>query len=51
MRLCQRDPRRLLVPFQHAGVYSLDEIELVVEPVRLVGHIAQHLGQVDVVER
>ncbi len=37
--------------FRRVRVDAVDLVEVLVEPARVVGRFAQHLGQVDVVER
>ena len=51
MRPRQRNAGGLLVAFQGAGVDALNEVEMSVQPAWLVGHVAQHLRQVHLVER
>ena len=47
----QGDAGGLLVLEQPCGVDAVDLVEVFVQPPRIVGGFAQHLGQVDVVER
>ena len=42
----QRDARRFFVAVKKLGVDAVDRVEVVVQPPRLVGHLAQHVWQV-----